>query len=220
MPLNYLAGWQAGTNPNGTWSYGWSTAPGSGLTLYTLNANNVGGYPQFDSWNDPNNFILYTPVIYLNTGGEVNDSELHNLPAGALVLHGGGTGASCGTPGACFSELVWTAPYTGLFDLSATFTGRQYTINGLVEIVEVSNGVSTTLLSGTIFDQTSQSLVEEIALNAGDTLTFAARSNVGLVADTTQIAVTLSPAVPEPSTLAMLGSGLLVGIGMLRRKMV
>jgi len=215
---DYLAGWQAGQNPNGAWSYGWSTTPGSGLTLYTVNANNVGGYPQFDSWNDPNNFIYYTPVIYLNTGGEVNDNQLHHLPAGALVIHGGGTAASCGVDGACFSETIWTAPTSGLFDLSATFTGRQYTMNGLVEIILTSNGNSTTLLSGTVLDQTSQSLAQEISLSAGDTLTFAAKSNVGLAADTTQLDAMIT-AVPEPSTLALLGSGSLAGIGVLRRKL-
>jgi hypothetical protein len=40
----------------------------------------------------------------------------------------------------------------------------------LVEIVETHSGVQSALLSGSIADQTSQSLAQQISLNAGDTL--------------------------------------------------
>lgn len=207
---DYLAGWGAGSNPNGVWSYGWSTTPGSGLlNLYSVAGTDV-GYALFDSWHDPNNYISNTPVVYLNNGPTVSDSELHNLPAGALALHGGGTAGSCVVAGDCFSEVVWTAPSTGFVDLAAIFTGRQYRIEGLVEVVDTSGGHSTILLSGLIYDQTSLSLDQLISVQAGDTLTFAAKSNLGLAGDTTQLDATLTYAsgVPEPSTFALLLAGL------------
>ena len=206
---DYLAGWSAGNNPNGVWSYGWSTTPGSGLTSYTVHAADI-GLADFDAWHDPSNFVKNTPVVYLNNGPVYNDSNIHNLPAEALALHGGGEAAYCGTDGDCFSEVVWTAPSTGFVDLSAIFTGRQYSISGLVEIVDTSGGHSTMLLSGSIADQTSMSLDQLISVLAGDTLTFAARSNLGLVGDTTQLDATLTYAsgVPEPSTFALLLAGL------------
>jgi hypothetical protein len=65
--------------------------------------------------NGPSNLAGNTPVIYLNTGPALSGiGTLDNLPAGALVLHGGGTAASCGTALACFSEVVWTAPWMAL----------------------------------------------------------------------------------------------------------
>jgi hypothetical protein len=211
---DYPAGWTTGSNPNGVWTYGWSTTPGGDLTKYTANGHDVVGFPLFDSWSDPANRINNVPDVYLNTGPAVNGpGGLNNLPAGALVIHGGGTAASCGTLGACFSEVVFTAPTTGLFDLSSSFTGRQFGITGLVDIVETSGVTQTILLSGSIADQTSQSLTEVLSLHSGDTITFAARASTTgiLTGDTTQLVAALTTAttvVPEPSSFGLLLMGL------------
>lgn len=121
---------------------------GGALTRYSAHGT-VPGFSLFDSWNDPTNLAGNTPTVYLNTGGAVSGvGGLDSLPAGALVLHGGGTAASCGTALACFSEVVWTAPISGVYNLAATFTGRQLNINGLVEIIQNTAGIQSTLLSG------------------------------------------------------------------------
>lgn len=208
---DYLAGWTAGTNPNGVWSYGWSLTPGGVLTPFTTHVAG-GGFPaQFDPWYDLNNFTSLTPSMVLNAGPLFIDGNIDNLPAGALALHGGGSAASCGgIAGACFAEVVWTAPVTGLFTLSATFTGREFnmaTQPGSFAIVDPSG---TIIFNGTILDQQSRSLTGGISVNAGDTFTFAVRSSVGLVGDETQLAATFTQvnSVPEPSTFGLLFASL------------
>jgi hypothetical protein len=201
---DYLAGWTAGNNPNEVWTYGWSTTAGVALTLYTAHGEDVVGFPQLDSWSDPANRVNNVPDVYLNTGPALTANSVDNLPAGALALHGGGNGT--------FSEVVWTAPGTGLFNLATTFTGRQFGLNGLVEILDISGGVQSTLLSGSIADQTSQSLTQQISVNAGDKLVFAARANPGSNGDTTQLVATLTSVsqsnIPEPSTFGLILAGL------------
>jgi hypothetical protein len=191
---NFLAGWTAGSNPNGVWTYGWSVIAGGALTRYTAHGN-IPGYAQFDAWTDPTNLVENTPVVYLNTGAAVSGISSGPLPSGALILHGGGTAASCGTALGCVSEVVWTAPGAGIYNLAATFTGRQTTMHGLVEIIQESGGVQTTLLSGPVTDQTSQSVTRQISVNTGDTITFAAAYNGTMTGgDTTQLAATLTAA--------------------------
>lgn len=210
---DYLAGWTVGNNPNGVWAYGWSTTAGMSPTLYTANGTDIAGFPQLDSWSDPANRVNNVPDVYLNTGPALTANTVDSLPSGALVLHGGGNGS--------FSEVIWTAPTTGFFNLATTFTGRQFGVNGFVEILDISGGVQSTLLSGSIADQTSQSLTEQISVNAGDKLVFAARANAGSNGDTTQLVATLTSApqsTPEPSTFGLL----LLGLGWLgyRRRRV
>ncbi len=221
---DYLAGWNAGNNPNVPWSYGWSTTPGIGpLNLYYERIGPPGQVPQFDQWDAyPSNSIGYTPLDYLNNGPEFISSDL-DLPAGALILHGGGTSSACGTEGACFSEVVWAAPTTGFFDLSATFTGVQRdNMRGLVEIIEVNGGTPTTLLFGNNLSfGGSYSLSTAISVTAGDTVVFAARTWDGsLAADSTQLAATLtSSSTPEPATFGLLLAGLgWIGFRTIRRR--
>jgi hypothetical protein len=215
---DYLAGWTGAQNPNGVWTYGWSTSPGNNFTLYTV-PGQIAGFTNFDEWTDPTNLILNTPVVYSNQSGSsyTGGAGLDNLPAGALVLHGGGTAASCGSDGACFSEVIWTAPGAGAYSLDTTFTGRQTGMSGLVEVVKVTGATPSLLFSNTVTDTVSVSFNQTISLLAGDQIIFAARSSSGTLApDTSQLQAVLQDVpVPEPSSFMLL-AGALAGFAALK----
>ena len=122
---DYDAGWQAGKNPNGVWTYGWSSTLNSPLNRYKQKDNHKDYNPNtsFDEWNDPNELLGKTPCIWKNMGAKYSDSNV-NIPAGALILHGGGPNSSSD-----YSHVVWTAPHDGSFLLAVTFTARQITPN-------------------------------------------------------------------------------------------
>jgi hypothetical protein len=224
---DYMAGWTGGNNPNGAWKYGWSTSPGNNLTLYTVH-DQISGLPSFDEWKDPSNNDLGTPIVYSNQSGSSfsggGAANLDGVPAGALIIHGGGSAAFCGSDGACFSEVIWTAPSTGNYDLATTFSGHQVGMTGLVEVLKLTGGTPSVLFSNSsLTDNTSQSFDQTISVLSGDQIIFAARTANGtLNPDTTQLQATLqvSTAAPEPSTLALFGTAMLslAGLGRRRRR--
>ena len=217
---DYIAGWIAGTNPNGVWTYGWSTSPGNNVTLYTTH-DQLSGFPSFDEWKDPSNNINATPLVYSNQSGSSfsggGAANLDSVPAGALIIHGGGTAASCGSDGGCFSEVIWTAPSTDDYSLVTTFAGHQLGMTGLVEVLKVTGGAPSVLFSNSaLTDGTSVPFDQIISVLAGDQIIFAARTSDGsLNPDTTQLQATLT-AVPEPSSLVLLGGAMLALAGLRR----
>jgi hypothetical protein len=198
-------------NPNGVWTYGWADLTGSSLgslTTYSTSATlPFGNF--FQGWYDPNNYYSYTPTVYKNYGADFNDGNV-NIPALALILHGVGTSLKD------LSVVEFTAPSTGQYSLSATFTCRQYNIgSGLVYIFK--NGTD-------IFDNNNSYLATvgdtatynngTLSLNAGDVIAFAVGRN-GDGGDSIELQAVFTP-VPIPPTVLLLGSGLL-GLGGWRR---
>jgi len=163
---DFDAGWNSGNNPNGVWSYGWSSTLTSSLNLYARNRL-LPTYPDFKAWDDPNNNVQFTPLVYKNDGSAYNDGNI-NIPAGALILHGGG---SSGTD---FSHVVWTAPSSGDYSLSATFTLQQVIAQANVYVLD--NGVTkaSASISG---DGDSFSYSTVLGLAAGDKIDFAVGLN-------------------------------------------
>jgi len=94
-------------NPNGVWTYGWSTDLAGQLNLYgdpfTVNGGlEFWGDDSIEELNDPH--VGYSALDALNS----------HIPAHALVIHPG--------PGNQFSHCVWTAPAAGAYNIQASFT--------------------------------------------------------------------------------------------------
>jgi len=71
---DYDAGYTAGANPNGAWTYGWTANLTSALNVYSSHGP-LGS--SFESWYDPNEYALNTPTVYKNAGSEVSNGRAY-----------------------------------------------------------------------------------------------------------------------------------------------
>ena len=209
-----------GTNPNGVWTYGWSTNPTSVLTPYTSHhVLNISNPPNANAWNDPSHIFGNIPGVYKNTGPDYPDDGNISIPAGALILHGGGPNGSGGFEND-FSQVVFTAPSDGNYALASTFQLRQHNVlPARVEVLE--NG--TILFNDTLssFLQSS-SYSNTFHLNAGNTLDFAvgfASPPAAVSGNSVKLSSTITAvATPEPGAIALLLSAMAPALALLRRR--
>jgi beta-lactamase regulating signal transducer with metallopeptidase domain len=197
---DYDAGWKTGKNPNGVWTYGWSSKATSPLHPYTRNGDFKDYFPNnnFDSWIDPKELSTMSPSLYKNAGEEYIDNNI-DIPAGALILHGGGPS------GNDFSHVVWTAPHNGRFSLDARFLLRKVPTAGSTSYHPTNVII---LVKGKILfeshlkyygEKCSDSAV--FPLIAGDTIDFAVGSaETGLQGESTQLEAKITE-VAEPVAL-------------------
>ena len=192
------------SNPNGVWSYGYSTTLGGTFNLYTSHGNflNPDGTPTgLDSWNQ--NIGLGNPaVIHNGTNAPlyVAGSALY-LP-GQLAFHPGPDGEN--------SIIRFTAPTTATYALASSFVGLDDTgttsdVHVFLNEVPLFNG----LINGYgAMDTFSTSL----NLKAGDQVDFIVGygTNHTYFADTTGISATFST-VPEPSSVVLVA---IAGVGL------
>ena len=112
----------AGNNPNGTWTYGWSSTLSSALTVYQNHSTYDGLPSAFEFWYDPTEWFndpdnpSQTPFAAKNTGPAYADTML-DIPAGALILHGGGASHHD------YSHVLWTAPNDGTYSIECHLHG-------------------------------------------------------------------------------------------------
>ncbi|MGA3172117.1 MAG: hypothetical protein ABSE62_14010 [Chthoniobacteraceae bacterium] len=137
-------------NPNGVWSYGWSSTLAGPITIYTGTYTNGGTYTWTDDTildaGDPN--IGYVPVGDTETG----------LPAGTLGIAPG--------PENQFSHCIFTATTSGTYEVQYSFTATSY---GLPKAYILNNGSvlgSSYLTNGVAWSGSFTS----VTLAAGDTL--------------------------------------------------
>src|SRR5206468_9519859 len=153
-------------NPNGIWSYGYSSTLNSALVLFDNNQPRLG----VDSWAssqigvDPN-------VIYNQTGSDVVLAGTVPLQPGDLMFHPGPSGQ--------FSHIIFTAPAAGTYSIAGSFGGLDIAgtstdvhvlINGVERFKGNVNGTRGSLVPFSL---------QAIALRQGDTIDFA----VGVGAD-------------------------------------
>jgi len=170
-------------NPNGVWSYGWSTTLFSSLNLYPNSAVQGNGNLH---WDDPSIGDGNVPDVAANTSNQ----QQAQLPPMSTSFHPGPNGE--------FSHYVWTAPVTGVYSLSALFSPFDF---GGTDVHILDNGVS--LFSGEVSPGSPQSFSDIFTANAGDKIDFAVGfgTDGSYFSDTTGIDATIE-AVPEPSTWA------------------
>jgi hypothetical protein len=189
-------GWNAQTNSNGVWSYGWSPASGGPITLYTQTVQNGINGPNAQYWLSPSVDIRNSPAAEFNNGPAFDDTNV-NFLANEFILVSGIGGQT--------SDLIFTAPASGVYSIVGSFRGSQHRISTIVGVV----GNGNVLFSSTV---TSVGQIvpfsTEVTLNAGNTVVFSVGAGDGLQNTGLATTVTLEAAtLPEPSTLAFLGAG-------------
>jgi hypothetical protein len=204
------------SNPNGVWSYGTTgTTPTGPLTLFSTVQTNIGGTPQLNGWVGTelgfgNNF----PQVVENQSGSTQAAFDVVLLPGQLTLH------PAPEPSGSYAVTRFTAPMSGVYQLSTAFEGREFQGTGPATYTDVHvllNGVS--LFDGVVhgFDSPSdQAFATALNLSAGDRVDF----SVGIgpdrtfEGDTTALSATLDlVGVPEPSTLAGAATGIVLAVG-------
>jgi PEP-CTERM motif len=189
------------SNPNGPWTYGYSTTLNGALVV---NANNFTANG-IEFWNT--NISSLDPASFYNPTRSVITIPGLQLQPGQFGFHPG--------PNNEYEKARLTLSSSGVYSIDGTFAGA------------ATNGTSTDvhiLLNGvSIFDGavngfgagTGPGFALTRSLSAGDTLDFAVGygSNKNFFSDTTALdarVTSVVTAVPEPNTLFMLGMGALL----------
>jgi hypothetical protein len=164
---DFEVGWDAGSNPNGVWSYGWTHGIDGTLTLFTRNHMPAVNNNREQMWDDPTNSFGFTPSVARNAGGDFDNGNV-TLKEGALIMHPGGS------DGADYAHVIWTATEDGDYALTSTFFAQQNGIN--VDVHVLVNGVS-------VYDETitnngvSRAFSETFSISSGSTIVFAVGPN-------------------------------------------
>jgi hypothetical protein len=200
VTFDVAADFSAANNPNGAWSYGWSSTLTSAINAYPSHGK-IDSTGKLDYWYDPSIISAYTPnIVHNGTANAVNVSTVTFQP-GQLSLSPGYAGQ--------YSHVRWTAPYAGSFSIAATFTGIDWDWGTTTDVHVMRNG--TSLFDGAVNGYGNKSsFARTVILSQGEVIDFAVGygSDRDYRYDTTALAATIT--VPEPGTLALLGFGVMV----------
>ena len=193
----FEAGWTTSSNPNGVWSYGYSSTVSGPVILYDAQVPGADNLNQQQWISTAVNCCVASPSVGFNNGPAFFDGNV-GASANQIILIASVSGAS--------TDLVFTAPTSGLYNFSGSFTGDQVNIGVNVEVLENSSLLFSSSVNA--FGQIVP-FNGSLTLSAGDTLRFEATTGSGF--QNTGLNLSIS-AVPEPSTWAMMILGF-VGIG-------
>ncbi len=119
-------GWITQTNPNGVWSYGYSSGFTNPITLYDKTVRNGINGPNAKYWLSSLVDTGTSPAAEYNNGPAYNDGNVDFL-ANEFLLVAGIRGH--------YSDLIFTAPVGGEYSIAGNFRGAQYGIGTVVGIV-------------------------------------------------------------------------------------
>jgi hypothetical protein len=209
---NFEKGWIAKTNPNGVWSYGYSSGFTEPITLYNQTLQGTLDGPQTQAWLSPSVDNGDSPSAVYNNGPAYNNGNV-DLLADEFVLVAG--------IGGQYSDLVFTAPAAAAYSIVSKFRGAQINIGTVVGVVQ--NGkVNGVPFSKLLFSSKVTSLGQlvpfntEVSLKAGETLVFSVGpgggwQNTGLSATITTVPCTLSDTLIYDATTSTLTMKFTIG---------
>jgi hypothetical protein len=189
---DFERGWTTQSNPNGVWSYGYSSGFTNPVTLYNQTVQNGINGPNAQYWLSPSVNIANSPSAEFNNGPAYDDGNIDFLANEFELVSG---------IGGQYSDLVFTAPSSGTYSLATSFRGDQYGIGTVVGVVVNGNLVfnsSVTAEGQTVpYDTT-------VRLTAGNTVEFSVGPDGGLQNTGLSATFTLASGVPGPTA----GTGL------------
>jgi hypothetical protein len=118
--------WTTQSNPNGVWSYGYSSGFTNPITLYDKTAKNGVNGPSAQYWISPSVDVGTSPSAEYNEGPAYNDGNVDLLANEFLLVAG---------VGGQYSDLIFTAPAGGEYFIAGNFRGAQYGVGTVVGIV-------------------------------------------------------------------------------------
>lgn len=192
------ADFSATSNPNGVWSYGFCVSI-QGPSQFHAFTNPEGWYgvanlPAWDSYA-PFGVIPADPAVFRNVSAASITKSGYTIPAGALALD------SYGNSNAVSTMVRWTAPSAGTVNVSAAFKDGA---TGAQKAYVFDNG---TALFNALAPSTGVSYAGTLTVAAGDKIDFLVGAYGGSRSVTILNATVAM--VPEPATLALLGTGLI-----------
>jgi hypothetical protein len=116
VAATFEQGWTTHSNPNGVWSYGYSSGFANPITLYDQTAQPGINGPNAQYWLSSSVNIGESPSAEFNNGPAFNDGNV-NFLANEFVLVAG--------IGGQYSDLVFTAPANGTYSIVGSFRGAQ-----------------------------------------------------------------------------------------------
>ncbi|MFZ1008929.1 MAG: choice-of-anchor tandem repeat GloVer-containing protein, partial [Candidatus Sulfotelmatobacter sp.] len=177
-------GFTTQSNPNGVWSYGYSSGFTGTVSPYDQTAQPGINGPNAQYWLSSSVNIGESPSAEYNNGPPYDDGNVDFLANEFILVSG---------IGGQYSDLVFTAPSDGLYSVVTSFRGDQYGIGTVVAVVLNGNVVFSSSVTSEGQTVPFQTIVE---LTAGDTVVFSVGpipgglQNTGLSATVTPITVT------------------------------
>lgn len=115
-------------NPNGVWTYGWSSTLGGAVTPFNVFGAFCGGVSGWLLPGSPYNH----PTIARNTTATTKCCTTVRMPPGRIISHPGPQGQ--------YAVLRWTAPAAGNYHVSAGFGGLDFSWPTSSNVALLHNG--------------------------------------------------------------------------------
>lgn len=182
-------------NPNGVWSYGYYP---NGAPPFKLFWHAGTGYAGSPLWNNSNND--QPPIVWKNIG-----SPRWGVQTGELSLHPG--------PSNEHTVVRWTSPITGTVDITGKFGAGDWAS----ENYYIQKNVSEVLFAVYWTNEDGFFNLQDVPVTIGTTIDFIVGGHYGWGNTPLYATITSTAVVPLPSTVWLLGAGLL-GLWQSRRR--
>jgi hypothetical protein len=178
-------GWISHRNPDGVWSYGYSSGFTNPTALYDKAVRNGINGPNAKYWLSSTVSVGTSPAAEFNDGPAYNDGNVDLLANEFLLVSG---------IGGQYSNLVFTAPAGGEYSIAGNFRGAQYGVGTVVGIVANGKVVFSSSVTSA-----GQLVPFNITLNlqAGNTVAFSVGPGSGYQNTGLSVAITMPCALTD-----------------------